>query len=173
MNLLLLVAEKLDAINETTGKATSWLTSILVALFCVDVALRYIFNLSFAGVFEMEWHLFAIIFLLGAGYTFKHDKHVRVDVIYSRFNGKQQAWVNLLGVIIFLFPLCIVIIKTSLLFVYNSWIINEGSPDPGGLPARYIIKSAIPVGFLLLLLQGISLALKSLITILSKESPHE
>lgn len=173
MRLLNLLSEKLDLINETTGKAIAWLTSALVALFCMDVALRYIFNISYAGVFEMEWHLFAIIFLLGAGYSLRHDKHVRVDVFYSRFSEKQQAWVNLLGVLIFLLPLCFVIIKTSLLFVYNSWIIQEGSPDPGGLPARYIIKSAIPIGFLLLFLQGISLAIKSLLIILNPPKAHE
>lgn len=173
MRLLYLLSEKLDLINETTGKAVAWLTSALVALFCMDVALRYIVNISYAGVFEMEWHLFAIIFLLGAGYTLRHDKHVRVDVFYSRFNKKQQAWVNLLGVLVFLLPLCFVIIKTSLLFVYNSWIIQESSPDPGGLPARYIIKSAIPIGFLLLFLQGISLAIKSLLIILNPPKAHE
>ena len=80
---------------------------------------------------------------------------------------KKQAYVNLLGVLLFLLPICIVIIKTSLLFVYNSWIIRENSPDPGGLPARYIIKAFIPIGFSLLLLQGISMALKSLATILN------
>ena len=173
MRLLKLLSEKLDLINETTGKAVSWLTTALVALFCLDVALRYIFNISYAGVFEMEWHLFAVIFLVGAGFSLRHDKHVRVDVFYSRFTEKQQAWVNLLGVFIFLLPLCVVIIKTSLLFVYNSWIIREGSPDPGGLPARYIIKSAIPIGFLLLFLQGISLAIKSLLTILNPSKAHE
>ncbi len=173
MPMLTTLSKKLDSLNEATGTAVSWLTSVLVVLFCADVALRYIFNISYAAVFELEWHLFAVIFLLGAGYTLKHDKHVRVDVIYSKFNEKQQAWVNLLGVLLFLLPLCVVIIKTSLLFVYNSWIINEGSPDPGGLPYRYIIKSAIPLGFSLLLLQGISLGLKSLVVILNKHSSHE
>jgi len=167
MHLLTLISERIDALNEYTGRLISWLAGIMVVVFCFDVAMRYIFNVSFASVFELEWHFFAAIFLIGAGYTLKHDKHVRVDVFYGEMSPKKQAYVNLLGVLLFLLPICIVIIKTSLLFVYNSWIIRENSPDPGGLPARYIIKAFIPIGFSLLLLQGISLALKSLATILN------
>lgn len=172
MHLLTTISRKIDALNERAGRLVSWLTAIMVALFCVDVAMRYIFNISFASVFELEWHLFAAIFLIGAGYTFRHDKHVRVDVIYGQLSSKKQAWVNLLGILLFLAPLCIVIIKTSLLFVYNAWIIGEGSGDPGGLPARYVIKAFIPLGFTLLLLQGVSVASKSLVTILQPEKPQ-
>ncbi|MEQ8684581.1 MAG: TRAP transporter small permease subunit [Imperialibacter sp.] len=167
MHLLTLISERIDALNEYTGRLISWLAGIMVLVFCFDVAMRYIFNISFASVFELEWHFFAAIFLIGAGYTLKHDKHVRVDVFYGEMSPKKQAYVNLLGVLLFLLPICIVIIKISLLFVYNSWIIRENSPDPGGLPARYIIKAFIPIGFSLLFLQGISLALKSLVTILN------
>jgi len=175
MHLLNTLAQKIDSFNESIGKMVSWLNVVLVLLICSDVAMRYLLNISFASLFELEWHLFAIVFLLGAGYTLKHDKHVRVDVIYGRLSPKKQAWINLLGVLLFLLPICFIFIKTSLLFVYNSWIIGESSPDPGGLPARYIIKAAIPIGFSFLLLQGFSLGIHSLLEIAGhqKTQPHE
>jgi len=175
MYLLQDLARKIDAFNEAVGKMVSWLNVLLVLLICTDVAMRYLLNISFASLFELEWYMFAVVFLLGAGYTLKHDKHVRVDVFYTRLGANKKAWINLLGVLLFLLPVCFVFIKTSLLFVYNSWIIGESSPDPGGLPARYIIKAAIPIGFSLLLLQGLSLGVHSLLQITGhqKSQAHE
>lgn len=156
----------IDGINEWIGRKISWLTSLLVLIICGDVVMRYFFNTSSAGVFELEWHIFAVIFLLGAAYTLKHDKHVRVDVFYGKFTEKQKAWVNLIGTLFFLLPFCIVVIDSSYKFVENSFRFQESSPDPGGLPARFIIKSAITIGFFLLLLQSVSLIFKSLATII-------
>ena len=158
-------AKIIDQINEWVGRKISWLTSVLVLIICGDVVMRYFFNTSSAGVFELEWHIFAVIFLLGAAYTLKHDKHVRVDVFYSRFTEKQKAWVNLTGTLLFLLPFCFVVIDASFKFVENSYRFHESSPDPGGLPARFIIKSAITIGFILLLMQSISLIFKSIVTI--------
>jgi TRAP-type mannitol/chloroaromatic compound transport system permease small subunit len=155
----------IDGINEAIGRGISWLTTLLVVLICYDVAARYLFNTSSAGLVELEWHIFSFIFLLGAAYALKHDKHVRVDVFYQNFSPKKQAWVNLLGSVLFLIPFCLIIIQASLKFTYNAYAINEGSADPGGLPARFIVKGAIPVGFFLLLLQAISLGFRSLLTI--------
>ena len=118
---------------------------------------------------ELEWHLFAIIFLVGAAYTLKYDRHVRVDVLYMKFKPKTKAWVNFLGSLIFLLPVCLIGIWSSKNFVMNSFLIGEGSPDPGGLPARYILKAVIPIGFFLLLLQGMALSFRSLIEITGKE----
>ncbi len=127
--------------------------------------MRYFFNQSSAGIFELEWHLFAFIFLLGSAYTLKHDKHVRVDLFYSRLSERHKAWVNLLGCLLFLMPMCFVIVITSFQFVENSFKFNESSPDPGGLPARFIVKSAIGIGFSLLFLQAISLSIRSFLKI--------
>ncbi|MDN5203521.1 TRAP transporter small permease subunit [Fulvivirgaceae bacterium BMA10] len=160
--------KRVDQLNEWIGNKISWFTTLLVLLICYDVIMRYLFNQSAAWIFELEWHLFAAIFLIGAAFTLKHDRHVRVDVFYSRFSVKQKAWVNLVGTLIFLIPFCLVIIDASLKFVGNSFRLNESSPDPGGLPARYIIKSAIPIGFILLFLQSISLTFKSLLIIFNK-----
>lgn len=157
----------IDTLNEYVGKAVSWLTTILVLVICFDVVMRYLFTWSSAAVFELEWHVFASIFMVGSAYALKHDKHVRVDLFYSKFSEKKKAWVNLIGTLLFLFPFCIVIIWTSIPFVQNSFRILETSPDPGGLPARFIIKSTIPIGFILLLLQGVSIVTNSLKTIVN------
>jgi len=118
---------------------------------------------------ELEWHLFALVFLIGAGYAFKHDRHVRVDLFYAKFTPKDRALVNLIGGLIFLVPWCILIIYVSYDYAHVSFLIRETSPDPGGLPARYIIKFAITVGVSLLLLQGISSIIQSLFIYLGKE----
>ena len=104
---------------------------------------------------ELEWHLFALIFLLGAGFAFKHDKHVRVDLFYANYSPKDKALTNLLGNLILLIPWCIFIIYFSFGYAQTSFLENETSPDPGGLPARYVIKFSITIGFILLLLQAI------------------
>ncbi|WP_425393061.1 TRAP transporter small permease subunit [Ekhidna sp.] len=155
----------IDNINKTIGKASSWLTLVLVLVIVVDVILRYTLSITSAASFELEWHLFAAIFLLGAAYTLQQDKHVRVDVFYHRFSEKTKAWVNLVGTLLLLLPFCGVAFWESLSFVRSSFLLNETSPQPGGLPARWIIKSTIPAGFFLLALQGVSLTLKSLVII--------
>lgn len=132
----------------------------------IDVLMRYLFNTTSAASFELEWHLFAAVFLLGAAYTLQHDKHVRVDVFYTRFSDTQKAWVNTIGTLFLLLPFCAVACLESVSFVESSFAVQETSPDPGGLPARYLIKSAIPIGFFLLGLQGINLLLKSVTKII-------
>lgn len=155
----------IDKINTLIGKAVSWLTLLLVIIIVIDVFLRYTFSITSAASFELEWHLFAAIFLLGAAWAFQEDKHVRVDVFYHQFSEKKKSWVNLIGTLSLLLPFCIVGFWESLSFVKSSFSLNETSPQPGGLPARYLIKSTIPVGFLLLGMQGISVIVKSFKTL--------
>lgn len=156
-----------DGLNERVGSIIAWLTTVLVIVVCYDVFTRYLLKNSLVAVQELQWHLFALIFLIGAAYSLKHDKHVRVDVFYSRFSPRGQAWVNLIGSLLFLIPFCIIVIYSSQTFVANAFHIGEISPDPGGLPSRWILKAAIPLGFILLLLQGLALACRSLLTILN------
>jgi TRAP-type mannitol/chloroaromatic compound transport system permease small subunit len=135
----------------------------MVLVIGFDVAMRYLFQSGSVALQELEWHLFALIFLLGAAYTFKHDEHVRLDILYhSRWmDARKRAWVDLLGGLFILLPFCVLIISTSFPFVSNSFHMAEGSPDPGGLPYRFILKAAIPLGFALLLLQGVAHMLRS------------
>lgn len=161
-----------DYLNEKLGIFVSWLTTVLVLVVCYDVFTRYFLKKSSVAVQEMEWHLFAIVFLVGAAYTLKHDRHVRVDVFYMKFKPRIKAWINFLGSLLFLIPFCLIGIWSSKNFVMNSFRFGEGSPDPGGLPARYILKTIIPFSFLLLLLQGFALAFKSLFEIIEKDTPE-
>ncbi|MFO7713209.1 TRAP transporter small permease subunit [Desulfosarcina sp.] len=173
LNLLKGVSNAIDRSNEAVGRLVSWVTVLLILLVFIDVLMRYLFRTSFVFVQELEWHLFAFIFLIGAGYTLLHDGHVRVDIIYQRLGVKGKAWINLLGVIFFLIPGCYLVISTSWHFVSNSFSMLEGSPDPGGIPYRFIVKGTVTVGYVLLLLQGISMGLHALLQLLGAETVDE
>ncbi len=151
------------------GRLASWFTTALVLLVCFDVLRRFLINDTEAWIMELEWHLFAMIFLFGAGYALKHDRHVRVDLFYANFSSRDKAWVNLVGSLVFLLPWCIIVGVTSFQYAAGSFAIGEGSPDPGGLPARYIIKFAITIGVTLLGLQGLAVIAQSLLTIRGEE----
>ena len=169
MNVLKKYVKIIDFLNEKIGHGISWLTLLLVLVVCFDVVSRYIFKSSSVGVQELEWHIFAVIFLMGGAYTLMHEKHVRVDIIYSRLSERKKALINLAGTIFFLIPFCLLIIFSSFDFVWNSFTIGESSPDPGGLPFRFILKAVLPLSFIFILLQGISLLFKSILIITTPE----
>ncbi len=173
INILKKISSTIDTINEWVGKFVSWVTFVVVLVVFVDVVMRYLFKTTFVFTQELEWHLFAFIFLMGAGYTLLKDGHVRVDIIYQRLGPKARSWINLIGVIFFLIPGCFMIIATSIDFVQTSYAVMEGSPDPGGIPYRFIVKSCIPFGFVLVLIQGVSLGIKSLLIILGVNPEEE
>lgn len=159
----------LEAINEFAGRLFSWATVIMVILICIEVVLRYLFNRSLIWMVELEIYLFAFSFLLAAGYAFKHDKHVRVDLFYTNFSPRKKAWINFLGGIFFLVPWCVISIIGCLKYANISWRIGEVSQQPGGLPAVYLLKYCIVLGFILLLIQAIASILNSFLTITSKQ----
>jgi len=169
MKIIRIYVSLVEALSEWAGKVAMWLSSVLVVLICFDVLARYLFGISYVSVFELEWHIFALLFLLGASYSLKYDRHVRVDIFYSQFSEKQKAWVNLLGCLLFLIPFCLIVIEASVPYFLTSLNLNEASNDQGGLPARYIIKGMIIVGFALLFLQGTSLIMRSLVVIFNKK----
>lgn len=166
--LFLNLAAYIDGFTELTGKLISWLVIVLVFLVGYDVAMRYLFQSGSIALQELQWHLFSIIFLLGAAYTLKDDEHVRLDVVYrSRFvSDRMRAWIDALGVMLFLIPFCILIIYCAWPFIKQAYLFHEASPDPGGLSARWFIKAMIPVGFMLLVLQGIAELIKKINTAL-------
>lgn len=110
---------------------------------------------------ELQWYLFSVLFLLGSSYTLKHDNHVRVDIFYARLSERGKAWVDVLGTLFLLLPFCLLILWVSWPAVANSWSVLEVSPDPGGLP-RYPIKAVLLVGFVLILVQGMSMLFRNL-----------
>ena len=167
------ISRAINSANDTMGRVVSWETALLVLLVFTDVVMRYLFKTSYVFVQELEWHLFAFIFLIGAGYTLRHDAHVRVDIVYQRLGVRGQAWINLLGVLFFLIPGCLLVISTSWRFASSSFSMLEGSPDPGGIPYRFIVKGTMTVGYVLLLLQGISMGLHALLQLLGVESVDE
>ena len=170
-SILLKIISIIDTFTEYTGKFISIFVIILVLLVGYDVSMRYLFNSGSIAIQELEWHLFSIISLLGSAYTLKHDEHVRLDIFYSSklINDKVRIWFDVLGTLLILLPFCLLIIVSAWPFVTQAYIHNEISPDPGGLPARWLIKAAIPLGFFFLLIQGIAEALKKLLIALDKD----
>lgn len=158
-----------DRINEWIG---SYIVASAVFIFILvifsNVILRYVFNTSFVFMAELEWHLFAFIFLMGAGYTLLHEGHVRVDIFYSMMDRRKMAWVNVLGVLFFLIPSCYLVLTTTIPWVMVAYEIGEVSIDPGGIPGRFLLKATLPLGYFLLLIQGISLGVKSSLILLGK-----
>lgn len=154
----------ISCLNEWVGRFASWLVLLLVLLICYDVTMRYFFQQGSVALQELEWHLFALIFLLGAAYTFKHDEHVRVDLFYNSgfVSDIHRAWINIIGISLFLIPFCVLILITSWPFVENAFYYMEGSPDPGGLPYRFILKGSLLIAFGLLVLQGIAELLRNI-----------
>ena len=166
MQTLLRLARGIDALNEWVGKLVSWLTLFMVLIGVYNAVTRKLsqtigVDLSSNAYIELQWYMFSLVFLWGGAYTLLHDEHVRVDVIYARLPEKARAWIDLLGILLFLIPFSILMLYVAWPIVLESWKIHEMSPDPGGLP-RYPIKAALIVAFILLLLQAISEAIKRL-----------
>lgn len=167
-------AGAIEALSEWSGRLIAWLVLAMTLIIVYDVGMRYLFQSGSIRLQELQWHLFALIFLLGAAYTLKHDGHVRVDLFYrSRFlSERARAAIDLLGTALLLIPFCALIISGSVPFVENAYRFGEGSPDPGGLPHRFLLKAAIPLGFALLLLQGVALMIRSAQTLFGWPDGH-
>jgi len=173
LSRLLHIADTLDRFQDKFGKWLYWLALAMVVVGGFNTIVRYLDKFTGLGIssnmyLELQWYLFSLLFLLGASYTLRHDDHVRVDIMYSRLGAKGKAWINVLGTILLLVPFCVLMIWVSWPAVANSWAVWEVSPDPGGLP-RYPIKTVIPIAFILILTQGISMLLRNLAVLMGHE----
>ncbi len=160
----------IEKLTDWTGRCAAWLALAMTLLTCLVVLLRYGFHFGSIAAQEAITYLHATLFMLGAAYTLQHGGHVRVDIFYSRFTTSQQAWVNAVGSIVLLLPFCVFIAVTSWEFVQSSWVIKEISPEPGGIPAVFILKSVIPVMAVSLFLQGVAEVIKNLLILIGADS---
>jgi TRAP-type mannitol/chloroaromatic compound transport system permease small subunit len=159
VTLLLRLSKLIDAVNERVGHTIYWLILIVVIVSAGNATIRYLLDMSSNGWLELQWYLFSAVFLIGAGYTLLHNEHVRIDLIFSRLPPRKRAWVDLFGGVFFLLPMATVIMVLSWPLFVESYFRHEMSADAGGL-LRWPAKLLIPIGFLLLTLQGVSEIIK-------------
>jgi len=153
----------IDTLTKYTAYIAALLSFLLALLIVFDAVNRYLFHSGSIALQELEWHFFDLVVLLGLAYALKHDKHVRVDIFYEKFSKKTKLYINIVGALFFIIRFCIFIIYYSFDFVMMSYMQQESSSDPGGLCCRYLIKSAIPLGFALLALQALSEVIKNIL----------
>lgn len=140
------------------GAAAAWLNLGMVAATCIVVALRYALGAGAIALQEAVIYMHAMALAAGLAYTLQRDEHVRVDLLYARMGERGKSWVNLCGHLFLLVPTCICIAAASLPYAASSWSILEGSPEVGGVPAVFLLKSLLPASAVLLALQGLALA---------------
>jgi TRAP-type mannitol/chloroaromatic compound transport system permease small subunit len=169
MRSLLTFSRLIDTLNERIGKTTAWLVLIAVLLSAGNAVARKLFDTSSNAFLELQWYMFAAIFLLGGGYTLLKQEHVRIDLIYGRFSRRTQIAIDLFGTVFFLLPFALLLLWLSWPYFLGAWQSGESSPNPGGL-ILWPVKLLIPTGFLLLLLQGSSEFIKR-IAFLAGQAP--
>lgn len=159
--MLLKLESFINSISDLLGKLSALLFVALLFNVFFDVVMRYVFNDVSIGMQELEWHLYAAVFLLAIPFTLRSGGHVRVDVIYEGLSRRRRAWMDIFGTLVFLLPFTVLVCWYGVGFAHESYAIGEGSGDPGGLPQRWIIKSVIPLSFALMAISGIGLLLRS------------
>lgn len=151
----------IDKITQFIGRISAAVLILLTLLIVYDALSRYLFHCGSIALQELEWHLFDLVILLGISYALKEGAHVRVDIFYANFTLKQQTLVNIISTVFFILPFSMLIIYMGFDFVMQSFIQQEGSSDPGGLPYKFIIKSVMILSFVLVISQGISEIIKA------------
>ncbi|WP_445158740.1 TRAP transporter small permease subunit [Halomonas sp. E14] len=157
----------LDGFTEVVGRSIAWLVVIMMVVQFAIVVMRYVFSIHSIVMQESVMYMHAMVFMLGAAWTLRHDGHVRVDIFYRRLSAKGRAWVDLLGTLFLLFPVVLFIAWSSYGYVRSSWAILERSPD-GGIPGVYLLKTLILVMMALLLLQGVAQVIRQLLILRGK-----
>ena len=159
VKILLTLSRLIDALNEGVGRLTYWLVLVAVLVSAGNAIIRYTFNMSSNAWLEIQWYLFSAVFLFCAGYTLLHNQHIRIDVVTGRLSPRAHAWIDILGTLLFLMPMALTVLWLSWPVFVDAYQRNEVSTNAGGLiiwPARLMV----PIGFLLLVLQGISELIK-------------
>ena len=159
MSALLKLSRLIDALSSLLGRSVYWLVLAAVLISSGNAVMRKAFDMSSNAYLEIQWYLFSVIFLLCAGYTLLKNEHVRIDIVTGRFSARTRAWIDIFGLVFFLFPTCYLFIDLGWPFVQTSFHQGEMSANPGGL-IRWPIKLMVPVGFTLLALQGLSELIK-------------
>ncbi len=159
MSALLKLSRLIDALSTLLGRGVYWLVLVAVLISAGNAVMRKAFDMSSNAYLEIQWYLFSVIFLLCAGYTLLKNEHVRIDIVTGRFSARTRAWIDIFGLVFFLFPTCYLFIDLGWPFVQTSFHQGEMSANPGGL-IRWPVKLMVPVGFTLLALQGLSELIK-------------
>ncbi len=159
MTLLLKLSQLIDWLNERVGKASFWLVLIMTLISAANASYRFVFNDSSNGLLEIQWYLFAAVFLLCSPYTLQKNEHVRIDVLSGKLSPRGLAVIDIIGTLFFLLPMVVVVLWLSLPLIAESYKIQEMSANAGGL-IRWPVKVLLPIGFTLLALQGISELIK-------------
>jgi TRAP-type mannitol/chloroaromatic compound transport system permease small subunit len=169
MNALIAFIRAVDAVNEAVGRVVAWLTFGTVAVCFLVVVLRYVFSVGFIWLQELYVWQHAVVFMLGAGYTLLHGGHVRVDIFYARLDPRRRAIVDILGTFVFLLPWLGVVLYYGMPFLILSWRLLEPSSQSDGLPDFFLLKSVIPAFCVLVGLQGLALAARSVLVLAGRE----
>lgn len=159
MNFLLAFSRRVDWITEKIGKSVGWLLLAAVLISAGNAIIRKAFGVSSNAYLEAQWYLFGAVFMLGAGYVFLHDQHVRIDVVSGKLKRSTQIWIDILGISFFLLPLCIFVAWTSLPSLQLAVMTKEVSANPGGL-LRWPVYALVPIGFAMLAVQSVSELIK-------------
>jgi len=167
------IVRLIDRMNDVIGHSISWLTVLMVIVTFLVVVLRYVFSSGSIAMQESIIYMHSIVFMLGVAFTLKQNGHVRVDIFYERMGPRSRAWVDLLGATLLLIPFCLFIIVISWSYVSLSWQLLESSRDAGGLPAVFLLKTMIPAMAILLMLQGVAQALRSILQLTGKHAESE
>ena len=159
MQMLLALSRLIDAINARIGQAASWLVLVVVLISAGNAVVRKLFNVSSNGLLEIQWYLFSAIFLLAAAYTLQKNEHIRIDLLAGKLSERGQAIIDIVGTLLFLMPMCFLLIRFGWPMFIDTWTSGEMSSDAGGL-VRWPVFLLIPTGFALLMAQGLSELIK-------------
>ena len=171
--MLLRLEEFFDRFSDLMGWIAGILNLAMLLNVFYDSIMRYFFSSGSIALQEMEWHLFAMVFLFGIAYALKEDGHVRVDVLYDRFSPRWKAIVNIGGTFLLLLPLSVLVIEGSVWYVQEAFNSGEVSGDPGGLPYRWLIKVVIPASFVFLIVSATGFVIRNINILLGLEEPPE